>query len=107
MVTFENYRVGESLVSGEIEHGEGFTRVRVTVTGPPLDVTISPAFPEGTTLTGLRGNNLLPEPSEAGVDLHMPVRVEKAEIAEVTYDVTYGPESEIQLRAPEIGDRAR
>ncbi len=107
-VRFENYRVGESLVSGEIENGENFTRVRISVDGPPLDVTVSPAFPPPAKLTGLRGNALQPLPAEAGVDLHMPVMVPQTQMMEVTYDVTIDPlPAPVALRAPEIGDRAR
>jgi hypothetical protein len=105
-VRFENFRVGESVVSGEIENGETTTRVRVTVDGPPLDVTISPAFPAGSKLNELRGNAVLPGAQENGVDVHMPVRVEKTNAAEVTYDVARGTEKGIELRAVEIGDRS-
>ena len=106
LVKFDNFRVGESVVSGEIENAETTTRVRLTVAGPPLDVTISPAFPAGSKLNELRGNALLPGSQEAGLDVHMPVRVEKTNAAEVTYDVTRGAEKPIELRAPEIGDRS-
>jgi hypothetical protein len=105
MVRFSNYRVGESVVSGEIENGETFTRVKVTVVGPPLDIVISPAFPAGTKLNELRGNNLNPEAMETGLDVHMPVLVRETDMAEVTYDVARGEGKRIELRLPEIGDR--
>jgi glycogen debranching enzyme len=105
LVRFSNYRVGESVVSGEIENGETFTRVKVTVTGPPLDIVVSPAFPSGTKLNELRGNDLNPQAMESGLDVHMPVLVRETDMAEVTYDVVRGEGKRIELRLPEIGDR--
>lgn len=106
MVRFANYRVGESVVSGEIENTETTTRVKLTVTGPPLDITIAPAFPPDTKLNELRGNNLIPQATETGIDVHIPVLVEKADTAEVTYDLVFGPAKPVELRTPEIGDRS-
>lgn len=106
LVKFSNYRVGESVVSGEIENWESFTRVKVTVAGPPLDVVISPAFPPGTKLNELRGNDLNPDAMEVGLDVHMPVLVRETASAEVTYDVTREETRKIELKLPEIGDRS-
>jgi glycogen debranching enzyme len=107
-VRFENYRVGESVVAGEMENGDNFTRVRISVSGPSLDVTVSPAFPLDVKLTGLRGNGLQPQPAETGADLHIPVTVGQTQLMEVTYDVTFDtPPAPVVLKAPEIGDRGR
>jgi glycogen debranching enzyme len=107
LVRFSNFRVGESLVSGEMENAETYTRVKIEVSGPALDIVIAPAFPAGTKLNELRGNNLLPEAMEVEPDVHLPVMVKEAEAAEVTYDVTRGESRKIELRMPEIGDRGR
>jgi glycogen debranching enzyme len=106
-VRFENYRVGQSLVSGEITNEPGATRVRMQVTGPPLNLIAAPAFPPDAKLAGLLGNNLQPQPQEAGVDLHVPVMVNNTDTLEVTYRFeNTGPYAPVVLTAPEPGDAA-
>jgi len=46
-VEFDNYRVGESNVSGTIARVRGETRVSLSITGKQLRVTFSPAFAAG------------------------------------------------------------
>ncbi len=64
---FEHYRVGPSTVSGEVENTDGATRIRLTVDGPALDITISPAFPKASKVTG-EGTAV-----DTGVDVHVTV----------------------------------
>ena len=106
-VRFENYRVGDSLVSGEITNDPGATRVQMQVKGPPLNLIAAPAFPAETKLIGLLGNDLKPQPQEIGVDLHVPILVENAETMDVTYKFeTAGPYPPVLLTAPEPGEAA-
>jgi hypothetical protein len=105
-VRFENYRVGSSIVSGEIANEPNATRVHVEVRGPALDVTIAPAFPADTKLLGLRGNGLKPQAQSAGPDLHLPVLIEKAQSIDVTYQIQTGAATLLNLAPPEPGDHA-
>lgn len=103
---FTNYRVGPSTVSGEIVNEPASTRVHIEIAGPPLDVTISPAFPADTKLLGLRGNGLKPQAQASGADLHLPVLVEQAQSVDVSYDIQPAAAAPLSLTAPEPGDRA-
>jgi len=103
---FENYRVGESIVSGEITNVEGETRIHLEIQGPPLSVTLAPAFPAGTKLMELRGNDVMPTAAPADTpDVHLPVVVRNVQSLEVTWVVQAGPEKPINLVAPEPGSR--
>jgi glycogen debranching enzyme len=89
---FENYRVGESLVSGEITNEPGETRIRVEVRGPALDLTLAPAFPIGARLLGIKGNDVVPMAAPADTpDLHLPVGLRAVQSADVTWQVASPP----------------
>ncbi len=105
-VRFTNYKVGQSTVSGEITNEPASTRVHLEISGPPLDVTVAPAFPAGTKLLGLRGNGLKPQSQTSGADVHLPVLVEKAQVVDVTYDIQAGGAAPLNLAPPEPGDHA-
>ena len=55
-VEFEHYRVGRSTVNGTIQRARGEFRVSLSITGEPLEVTISPAFARGAKLLGAEIN---------------------------------------------------
>ena len=59
-VEFEHYQVGRSTISGAITRAGGQLRVSLTISGDPLQVTISPAFASGATLIGAEGMALAP-----------------------------------------------
>jgi hypothetical protein len=105
-VRFTNFRVGQSTISGEITNDSASTRIHLEIAGPPLDVTIAPAFPADTKLLGLRGNNLKPQPQISGADVHLPILVEKAQTVDVTYDIQPGATAPLNLAPPEPGDHA-
>lgn len=105
-VRFTNYRVGQSTISGEITNETASTRVHLEIAGPPLDVTVAPAFPADTKLLGLRGNGLKPQAQTSGADLHLPVLVEQTHSVDVTYDIQPGAAAPLNLVAPEPGDHA-
>jgi len=49
-VKFENYRVGQSLVSGEFQRSSGMIRVQLRLNGPPLRVLFEPVLPVGSRI---------------------------------------------------------
>jgi hypothetical protein len=71
-VRFDNYRVGNSTVSGTIARTRGESRIDLAIAGDPLSVSLSPAFAAGATLVaGQTGAQLQ---TTAG-DTHVNVRV--------------------------------
>lgn len=103
---FSNYRVGGSTVSGEILNDEGSTRMTIRVEGPPLDLVLAPAFPEGTKLTGLKGDDIQPIASPGNTpDLHLPVALKAAQSADVTWLMQPGQEAPLVLVAPVVGSK--
>jgi glycogen debranching enzyme len=81
---WKNYRVGDSLVSGEITTTNNLTTVRASVVGPPLRIEV--ASDKGQ----VRNGNCA---SCNSIEATMPVSPERAE--------------PLPFRAPEIGERAR
>ncbi len=86
--SFSNYRIGESTVAGEIINEETTLRIHLEVQGPPVDVTLSPAFPAGTKLTGIRGDGVIPlQVPASATDMHLPVGVRLTQSADVSWDI--------------------
>ncbi|MBS1873265.1 MAG: hypothetical protein JSU00_08620 [Acidobacteria bacterium] len=99
-VKFENYRVGSSVIAGELIRKEGKLLIRLSIEGPPLDVTLSPAFPPASQS---RGEGVV---SDNGADLHVTIVRKAARQLDVTFDIAPGPEAPPELRAPVVGERA-
>jgi glycogen debranching enzyme len=53
---FELYRIGQSWVSGEVEHQTGMLRIKLSVIGKPLKMYLAPALPPNTTVKNLKVN---------------------------------------------------
>lgn len=55
-VEFERFKIGNSQVSGTLVRANGELRVELAITGGPLEVTLSPSFAPGATLTSAQWN---------------------------------------------------
>jgi glycogen debranching enzyme len=77
-VRFEGYRVGDSVVRGEITHENGSTHIHLEVTGSPIEMTILPG----------------------GI-------FKASRAADVTVPDSASSEAPVELIKPEIGERAR
>lgn len=84
---FSGYRVGDSVISGEVIQEPGETRVHLEVQGPPVEVILSPSFPAGAKLSGIRGDGVTPiaAPSRAP-DLHIPVSATLRQTVDATWN---------------------
>ncbi|MFN7995172.1 MAG: GH116 family glycosyl hydrolase [Bryobacteraceae bacterium] len=74
-VRLDDYRVGGSTVSGTIAGMRGEARISLTVTGDPLKIQYSPAFPAGSRITEahLNGGLHKPQTQETPADVHASV----------------------------------
>ncbi|HEV2445316.1 MAG TPA: GH116 family glycosyl hydrolase, partial [Candidatus Sulfopaludibacter sp.] len=75
-VRFERYRVGGSMVSGEIRRERGSARVALTISGEPLAVTFSPAMAAGAKAAGAEwnGSRVEAQMEATAGDVHITVR---------------------------------
>jgi len=106
-VRFDGYRVGRSVVAGEIRRARGEARVSLSVSGEPLDVTISPAFAAGTRVRTAEWNGSPTTPETAsGVDVHATVRAAAVSRGEALIVVDEPAESSVELHKPSPGDRS-
>ena len=107
-VQFRNYRVGRSLVSGEIRRARGEARLSLQISGGALDVTFSPAFVAGATLVSAEVNGKRAEAHEerSPGDLHFTVRPGAVETVEAILKVKEGAEPPVELVNPAVGDAA-
>ncbi len=80
---WQRYRMGESVVRGEIINAGGGMTVRVRVDGPPLRIDVEP------------------EDATASMGSHC----DSCRVLEATFQMGRDA-TPIQLRAPEIGERA-
>lgn len=100
-VQFRNYRVGRSLVSAEIRRKRGEARISIQISGGPLKLIVSPAFPVGTTILGSDAA----EERSAG-DTHFTLRTGAVESAEFSFQVKEPAEPLPELVNPAVGDSA-
>ena len=107
-VEFERYRVGGSTVSGLIARSRGEARVSLTISGEPLEVTISPAFTTGTKGIGAELNGspvqALVEPTLG--DAHVTLRTGAVRRVEALIRVDEPAEVPPVLMRPAPGDAA-
>ncbi len=108
-VEFERYRVGRSLVSGKITRARGEVRIAVTITGDPLQVTLSPAFALGAKLIGVEvnGARAAAQLESTPGDTHVTLRTNAISRAEAIVRVTEREEAAPVLSRPAPGDPAR
>ena len=108
-VEFDRYRVGHSTVSGAITRARGELRVSLTISGDPLQVTISPAVASGAKLIGAELNG---SPAAATIevtpgDAHVTLRTAAVSFAEAVIRVTEAAEATPALTKPAPGDPAQ
>jgi glycogen debranching enzyme len=108
-VEFDHYRVGHSTISGAIARARGELRVSLTISGDPLQVTISPAVASGAKLIGAELNG---SPAAATIevtpgDAHVTLRTAAVSIAEAVIRVTEAVEATPALTKPAPGDPAQ
>ncbi len=98
-VRFEGYRVGASVVTGEVERKPGEMRIVLRVTeGGPLRFFVNPAFPPGSTVEGGQST---------GTDVHVMRRAGPSREAVFTFAVDEGVEWIPDLAPAEVGERSR
>ncbi len=107
-VQIENYRVGNSVVAGEIRRSRGEARISLTISGDPLAVTLSPAFEAGATAISAEVNGAtVTAASEATPgDTHVTVRTGAVQKVEAIIRVKESAEPPMTLAAPLPGDPA-
>ncbi|HVO98106.1 MAG TPA: GH116 family glycosyl hydrolase [Bryobacteraceae bacterium] len=107
-VEFANYRVGRTIVSGTIRRSRGEARISLTISGDPLDVTISPAFAPAATLVSAEVNGMTAtarsEPTSG--DTHVTLRSSAAKTVEAVIRVNEPAEAPPILPMPTPGDPA-
>jgi glycogen debranching enzyme len=108
-VEFDRYRVGHSTISGAITRARGELRVSLTISGDPLQVTISPAVASGAKLVGAELNG---SPAAATLevtpgDAHVTLRTGAVSLAEAVIRVTEAAEATPALTRPSPGDPAQ
>ena len=108
-VQFDNYRVGESDVSGTIARSRGETRVSLSITGKPLRVIFSPAFAAGAKnpRAEVDGAPVVPQVQETGADVHLTIRGEAVSRLEAIFKMDEAREPAPVLVNPQPGDAVR
>jgi len=101
-VEFAHYRVGRSVVSGAIRRPKGEARVSLTISGEPLEVTISPAFaPGATTISAeVNGREAAAKPEATSGDTHVTVRTGAVGAVEAIIRVNEDKEAPPALALP-------
>lgn len=107
-VRFENYRVGESLVSGEIRRVRGEARVSLHIQGDPLSVMLSPAFaPEAALVSAeVNGVSAAAQAEHTAGDTHVALRIPPSQSVDAVIKVTESAEPAPVLSNPSPGDPA-
>lgn len=107
-VQFDGYRVGRSVVSGEIRRARGEVRVSLSISGEPLEVTISPAFAAGAQAFAAEWNGAATGvQTGGGADVHATVRVSAVSKGEAVVRADEAAEAAPVLSKPLPGDPAR
>ena len=107
-VQIENYRVGKSVVAGEIRRSRGEARITLTISGDPLAVTLSPAFEAGATAisTEVNGASVTAAAEATPGDTHVTLRTGAVQKIEAIIRVKESAEPPLVLAAPLPGDPA-
>jgi glycogen debranching enzyme len=107
-VEFANYRVGKSTVSGAIRRSQGEARVSLTISGEPLEVTISPAFAPGATMISAEANGAeaAAKPEATSGDTHVTMRTGAVTSVEAIIRVNEDQEAPPALALPLPGATA-
>ncbi len=106
---FEMYRIGQSWVSGEIEHQTGMLHIHLTVIGKPLKIYLAPGLPKGTTTKTVKVNNKRAVvPLEAtDLDVHPTLETPQPVMGlDVVYQLREGTEPRPDLPVFEVGQSA-
>lgn len=108
-VRFENYRVGKSEVSGEIERAQGSARLSLTMNGEPLQLDLSPGFARGAKLLGatVNGAAVAPRIESNGSDVHLAFAVRDAMHVDIRVKLEEAAEAPPALASPVVGQAAR
>ena len=107
-VEFENYRVGKTIVSGTIHRSKGEARISLTLSGEPMEVTISPAFAPGAMLISaqVNGKEAAAKSEATSGDTHITIRTGATQAIEALIKVNEGVEAAPTLPLPMPGDPA-
>jgi glycogen debranching enzyme len=107
-VQIENYRVGKSVVAGEIRRSRGEARISLTISGDPLAVTLSPAFAAGATALAaeVNGATVTAAAEATPGDTHVTVRTGAVQKVEAIIRVKESAEPPPVLATPMPGDPA-
>lgn len=107
-VEFANYRVGRTMVSGLIRRSRGEARVSLTMSGEPLEVTISPAVARGATLLSaeVNGKSVAAKLESFSGDTHITLRAGTVASLEAIIKVNESAETPPILATPMPGDSA-
>ena len=108
-VQFDNYRVGQSNVSGTIARSRGETRISLSISGHQLRVVFSPAFAAGakTPRVEVNGAQVVPQVLETAADVHVTVRTETLSRVDTVFKVDEPSEPAPNLANPQPGDPPR
>jgi hypothetical protein len=108
-VQFDNYRVGQSTVSGTISRMRGELRMSLSISGPALKLNLSPAFAPGATdvRAELNGASVSSEIKPTFGDVHATVRSAALSRAEARFHADEPAEPAPVLVKPQPGDPAR
>jgi hypothetical protein len=109
VVEFDRYRVGRSTISGKITRVRGEMRVSMTISGDPLQLTISPAFALGAKLVSaeVNGSQATAQLESTPSDTHVTLRSAVVSRAEVVIKVSEPGEEVPLLIKPAPGDPAQ
>jgi hypothetical protein len=105
---FELYRIGQSWVSGEMEHQLGQLRIKLTVIGKPLKMYLAPALPLNTTIKNLKvnGKKASARLETFDTDVHAVLEVTSSMGLEAVYQLREGVEARPDLPVFEVGQAA-
>lgn len=105
---FEHYRVGGSVVAGTIQRARGEFRMTLTITGEPLEVTLSPAFTRGAKLLGaeLNGARAAGAAEQTNGDAHVTLHTAPVSRVDAVIKVDEAAEPAPVLVKPSPGDPA-
>ena len=106
---FEMYRIGQSWVSGEVEHQTGMLHIRLTVIGKPLKIYLAPALPRGTTMKTVKvnGKKAVVQLETSDLDVHPVLETPTPVMGlDVVYQLREGAEPRPDLPVFEVGESA-
>jgi len=107
-VQFDNYRVGQSSVSGTITRARGELRISLSISGPALQINLSPAFAPGASnlAAALNGATVSSEVESNGADIHAKLRTATLSRVDAVFRADEPAEPAPILVKPEPGDPA-